>query len=157
MDLVMGVISAVRNIRGEMNIGPSLNLAAVLQADDESVRSTAEAHKDLIMILSRMESFEIGIRGERPKSAATAIVGDASLYVKLQGVIDFDKEAARLEKAMAKLSKEMEGIDKKLNSPGFIGKAPEDVVEKVKAQYREAKEKFDKYQETLDRIKEAQI
>jgi valyl-tRNA synthetase len=153
MDLVMGVISGIRNIRGEMNIAPSLNLSVQFQSDDPLVRETATTHKDLIMILSRLDAFDITPVGEKPKSSATAIVGEASVFVNLKGVIDFDKEAARLEKAVAKLEKEVEGIAKKLDNPGFVGKAPEDVVEKVRAQHREAREKLDKYLENLNKIK----
>ncbi|GAB6094328.1 valine--tRNA ligase [Desulfatiferula olefinivorans] len=153
MDLVMGVISGIRNIRGEMNIAPSLNLSVQFQSDDSPVRETAAAHKDLIMILSRLDAFDITPVGEKPKSSATAIVGEASVFVNLKGVIDFDKEAARLEKAIAKLEKEVDGIAKKLDNPGFVGKAPEDVVEKVRAQHREAREKLDKYLENLNKIK----
>ncbi|MBU1171612.1 MAG: valine--tRNA ligase [Proteobacteria bacterium] len=156
MDLVMGVISGVRNIRGEMNIAPSMNLTAQFQSDADMVRNTAKEHKDLIMILSRLDAFEITPVGEKPRSSATAIVGDGSLFVKLTGVIDFDKETARLEKAIAKLSKEVEGISRKLNNEDFMGKAPEDVVEKVRTQHQEASEKLDKYMENIEKIKQAQ-
>jgi valyl-tRNA synthetase len=155
MDLVMGIISGVRNIRGEMNISPSMNLTAVYQTDDVGIRETAEAYRDMTMILARLDTLTVEKRGERPKSAATAIVGDGSLYVLLEGVIDFDKEIARLEKAMAKLVKDIESLDKKLGSPGFVGKAPEEIVEKVKGQRAENQEKLDKYTENLERIKDA--
>ena len=155
MDFVMGVISGVRNIRGEMNIGPSLNLSAVIQSAGASERETALKHRDMIMALSRLDAFEVGEIGEKPRSSATAIVGEASLYVNLEGVIDFDKEAERLEKSIAKLAKDVDAISKKLSNEGFMAKAPDDVVEKVKAQYQESKEKMDKYLENLKRINEA--
>jgi valyl-tRNA synthetase len=156
MDFVTGVISGVRNVRGEMNIGPSLNLAAEIQSGNAWERETALKHKEMIMILSRLETFDVGETGEKPKSSATVIVGEASLYVNLKGVIDFDKETERLEKAIAKLGKDVEAITKKLTNDGFMSKAPDDVKEKVRAQYQESKEKLDKYIENLEKIKEAQ-
>ena len=156
MDFVMGVISGIRNIRGEMNIAPSLNLSAIVQSDADHLRQTAVKHKSLIMILARLEAFDIEPMGPKPRSSATAIVGEASLFVNLKGVIDFDKEVERLEKNIARLSKDVEGISKKLGNEGFMAKAPDDVVEKVKAQYQEAKEKLDKYADNLAKLKQAQ-
>jgi len=155
MDFAMGVISGVRNIRGEMNISPSLNVNAVIQSANESERQMAQKHKDMIMVLARLETFEAGDVGEKPRSSATAIVGEASLFVNLQGVLDFDKEVERLEKSIAKLAKEVDSISKKLDNESFMAKAPDDVVEKVRTQYQESKDKMDKYIENVKRIKEA--
>lgn len=154
MDFVMGVISGVRNIRSELGIGPSVNLPALLQTDNDDEVKRASRHKDMIMLLARLDFFDIEKMGDKPKSSATAIVGEAALYVKLEGVIDFDKEAERLEKAIAKLSKDVESISKKLSNEGFLSKAPEDVVDKVKAQFKESKDKMDRYAENLKRINE---
>ncbi|MFA6011382.1 MAG: valine--tRNA ligase [Desulfobacteraceae bacterium] len=155
MNFAMGVISGVRNIRGEMNISPSLNVNAVIQSANESERQMAQKHKDMIMVLARLETFEAGAIGEKPRSSATAIVGEASLFVNLQGVLDFDKEVERLEKSIAKLAKEVDSISKKLDNESFMAKAPDDVVEKVRTQYQESKDKMDKYIENVKRIKEA--
>jgi valyl-tRNA synthetase len=157
MDFVMGVISGVRNIRGEMNISPSLNLNAVIQSDNDVERQMALKHKDMIMVLARLETFESGAVGEKPRSSATAIVGEASLFVNLKGVLDFDKEVERLEKSIAKLAKEVDSISKKLDNESFMAKAPDDVVGKVRAQYQESKEKMDKYIENVKKIKEANV
>ncbi len=46
----------------------------------------------MIINLARLESFSVGKAGKRPKSAATAIVDDATIFVSLEGIIDFTKE-----------------------------------------------------------------
>lgn len=155
MNFAMGVISGVRNIRGEMNISPSLNLNAVVQSANDVERQMAQKHKEMIMVLARLETFESGDVGEKPRSSATAIVGEASLFVNLKGVLDFDKEVERLEKSIAKLAKEVDSISKKLDNESFMAKAPDDVVEKVRSQYQESKDKMDKYIENVKRIKDA--
>ncbi len=152
MSLVIDIISGVRNIRGEMNIAPSKMLTVALQSDDENIRITSGNHKELIMTLARLEFLDIQAHGEKPKSSATAVVGESTLYVDLEGIIDFDKEVARLEKSIAKLNKEIEGISKKLGNEGFISKAPLDVVDKVKNQQAEAQAKLDKYLQNLEKI-----
>ena len=91
MELISGIITAVRNVRGEMNLAPSLSLAAAVQSQDESTRATVKAHQVLIVNLARLDSLAIEAPGERPKSAATAIVDGATVFVSLKGIIDFTK------------------------------------------------------------------
>jgi len=71
----------------------------------------------------------------------------------LEGVVDFSKEADRLAKEIGKLEKELSGITKKLGNSGFLEKAPEAVIAKVKARYDELAEKRDKTEKNLERVK----
>ncbi|MFO7932080.1 MAG: valine--tRNA ligase [Thermodesulfobacteriota bacterium] len=153
MDLLMGIITAVRNIRGEMNISPSVNLSVMIQSGQQKVRETVAGHNDMISTLARLSDIKIGDAGEKPAGTATAIVGDASVSVHLEGVIDFSKEIMRLDKEIAKLDKEMQGLSKKLENQGFLSKAPESVIEKVKNQYNENAEKIEKLKSNREKIK----
>ncbi|MBU0988321.1 MAG: valine--tRNA ligase, partial [Proteobacteria bacterium] len=154
MDLIAGIITGVRNIRGEMNISPSLMLAVSVQSLDEVTRQTVTQHQDLIINLARLKSFSVEAPGERPRSAATAIVNGATVFVSLGGIIDFEKEILRLEKEIGKLSNELMPVSKKLNNEDFLKKAPGAVVDKVKEKYDVLVEKHQKLMSNLDRIKE---
>ncbi|MBS3808681.1 MAG: valine--tRNA ligase [Desulfobacterales bacterium] len=153
MELIMGVITSVRNIRGEMNISPSTLLSVMVQAEESRVRQTIESHREMISTLARLKDLLVEEAGEKPKGSATAIVGDAVVSVFLEGVIDFTQEIERLDKEIAKLDKEMAGLGKKLDNPGFLEKAPEEVVEKVRSQYREESEKLEKLKNNREKIK----
>lgn len=156
METVIGVISGLRNIRSEMNIAPSLELTVEMQAEAEEVAAIVEREKGTIMTLSRLGSLVVKPVGERPKGVATAIVEGAALFVFLEGVLDFDKEIARLEKGIAKLEKEVEGINGKLSNQGFMAKAPEEVVAKFRAQHAEAQDKLEKLMHNIQKLKEVQ-
>ncbi|MGD8303410.1 MAG: class I tRNA ligase family protein, partial [Desulfobacterales bacterium] len=153
MDLLIKLISAIRNIRGEMNISPSKTLAAVVQTQDAAVNDLIEAHQDMVINLAKLNAFEVNQNAARPKSSATAVVGAATLFVPLEGIIDFDLEARRLEKELNKLIKELATVSKKLANRNFLDKAPQDVVEKVRAKHASLQEKQQKLQSHLDRIK----
>ncbi|MFW6334215.1 MAG: valine--tRNA ligase [Desulfosalsimonas sp.] len=153
MDLLMGIITAVRNIRGEMNIPPSANLSVMIQSGRQRVRETVAGHSDMISTLARLSDIKIGDAGEKPAGTATAIVGDASVSVFLEGVIDFSKEILRLDKEIARLDKEIEGLAGKLENEGFLSKAPASVVEKVRSQYNENAEKIEKLKRNREKIK----
>ena len=156
MALLTELISAVRNIRGEMNISPSLNLTATIQTKDSEIKAAIEQYQDILINLAKLDFFSVTDKAERPKSSATAVVGGATIFVSLEGIIDFAKETLRLEKEMNKLVKELATVSKKLENDNFLAKAPEDVVQQVKAKHSLLQEKQQKLQSNLNKIKEIQ-
>jgi len=154
MDLVIGIITGIRNIRGEMNIQPSLSLEVSVQSPDETVCTTIRENQDLIVHLARLKSLVVEPPGVKPRSAATAVAEGATIYVFLEGILDFAKEAARLDKEIGKLEAEIVRVSKKLQNEGFLSNAPGPVIEKVKEKHKALMEKQQKLQVNLDKIKE---
>jgi valyl-tRNA synthetase len=154
MNLLIELISAVRNIRGEMNISPSVNLAAMVQTRDSNIKTAFEQHRDIITNLAKLNAFSVNESTARPKSSATAVVGGATIFIPLEGIIDFSRETRRLEKEMNKLEKELAAVSKKLENENFLNKAPHDVVEQVQAKHSRLQEKQQKLASHLERIQE---
>jgi valyl-tRNA synthetase len=154
MNLLVSIITAVRNIRGEMNVPPSQTLAVQVQSADEGARTVLTTHGDMLVELGRLSSFAAVSPGQRPGAAATALVDGATVFVSLEGVIDFSQEAKRLEKEIGKTDKELDGVAKKLANQGFLEKAPAPVVEKVQANHQRLTEKRDKLAANLERIQQ---
>ncbi|RLD40719.1 MAG: valine--tRNA ligase, partial [Bacteroidetes bacterium] len=157
MMLISGIITSIRNIRGEMNISPSLSLAVSVQFQKNSTKKTIQQYQNMIINLARLKSLSVGNAVERPKSAATAVVNDAMIFVSLEGIVDFVKEIERLEKEINKLANESTMFSKKLNNEDFLSKAPTTVVEKVKIKYDLLVEKQQKLMSNLDKIKEIEV
>ena len=152
MDRVIQVITGVRNIRGEMNIPPSLALEVILQSPDEKIRDTIAAFQDIISSLAKIKTLTVSVSGERPPAAATAITDGATIYVPLAGILDVEKETQRLKKEIGKLTGELAGVTKKLANQGFLDQAPADVVEKVREKHVLLTEKQQKLLTTLKKI-----
>lgn len=53
----------------------------------------------------------------------------ARLYLPLAELVDLEKEKARIAKELDKNRKELDKLETKLNNPGFVNKAPAQVVE----------------------------
>jgi valyl-tRNA synthetase len=157
MALVIDIITAVRNVRGEMNIPPSTTLDVSLHTPDMDVRQICEEQSDIILNLAKLKSIEIQDRPLRPKFCATAIASNVTIFVALEGIIDVSQESARLEKEIAKLNREMNGVAKKLSNENFLGKAPAQIVAKVRKQYEEFLEKQQKLTSTLERLKAIEL
>jgi valyl-tRNA synthetase len=157
MNLITGIITGIRNVRGEMNIAPSVNLDVIVQSQDDAKKETIERHQDIIINLARLKTLLVSNLGERPKASATSIVDGASIFVSLEGIIDFSKETDRLEKEIDKLSKELSKVAKKLQNEDFLNKAPADVVTKVREKQGFFFEKLQKLQSNLDRLSALEI
>ena len=152
MALMIDIISAVRNIRGEMNIAPSVQLTALVQAPDEKDRACIRRQGGLISDLARLKTLSVEAPGEHPKKSAAAVAGDVSIYVSLEGVVDFGHEIRRLGKEISKITGELTALSRKLNNEEFLEKAPGAVVEKAKNRYQGLLEKQQKLQTSLERI-----
>jgi valyl-tRNA synthetase len=123
-------ILGVRQIRGEMNIAPGKVLPLLLQDASDEDRARIARTLPSIEFLARVEAPRF-VDGGAPQSA-TALVGGMKLLVPMAGLIDKEAELARLAKQIAKLEKDMAGMQQRLNNPNFA-KAPE----AVQAQTRE--------------------
>jgi valyl-tRNA synthetase len=125
-----------------------------VQTKDLQIKATVEQYQDIIINLAKLDFLGITANAERPKSSATAVVGGATLFVPLEGIIDFGKEAQRLEKEINKLVNELTTVAKKLENDSFLSKAPEDVVQQAKAKHALLQEKQQKLQLNLNKIKQ---
>jgi valyl-tRNA synthetase len=152
MGLIMEIIIGIRNIRGEMNLSPSIKLDVTVLAPEDKTRAVISDHADIITNLARLAALQVHAQGRRSHTAATAIVAGTTILVELEGVIDFAQEIQRLEKEIGKLEKELAGIAKKLSNPGFLGKAPANVVAEVRAKQTDLLEKEEKLKGTLKRV-----
>ncbi|RJQ49602.1 MAG: valine--tRNA ligase [Desulfobacteraceae bacterium] len=153
MNLVIAIVTGIRNIRGEMNLPPSSFLDSMVSVNESALREKMTSLKDFIIHLARLRSFSIHETAQRPRAAATAVVDGAVIYIPLEGVIDFNRESERLEKEIGKIAQELESVSKKLRNEAFLNKAPDDVVSKVKDKHATLTEKYDKLQVNLERIK----
>ena len=137
MALIMDLIKAVRNIRSEVNIVPSKKVEVIMQATLEDI-ALMESGKVYFQTLGGLSSLEITLlRDEKPDKAMTARVGGIELYLPLAGLLDLDKERARLQKELEKAEKEIARVDNKLANQGFVAKAPANVIEKEKEKREE--------------------
>ncbi len=152
MDLIMGITSGVRNIRGEMNVPPSLRVAATVQSPDKAVRQTLDEYGHIIVNLSKLQALTVTPPGDRPISSATSVFGQSTIFVSLKDVIDFGAEQARLNKELAKIDKELNGVGKKLRNEDFLKKAPQEVVEGVRANRERLVEKKNRLENQLSTV-----
>ena len=132
MDLLTGVITGVRNIRGEMGISPAKKVDILLDMPNPEEGEIIRRNIAHIQSLARVDSVQVAAKVAKPEASATAVFGENQVHVLLKGLLDFQEEQRRLRKEIKKIEKDMEAAENKLSNKQFMDKAPEDVIEKVK-------------------------
>jgi valyl-tRNA synthetase len=147
--LVMSVITAIRNVRGELRVPPSKRINVVIDAPEQKATLLKE-YVHHVKELAKVDEIHIGHNIEKPDSSATSIVEDISIYVLLKGLVNIEEEKKRIIKEMKKTQKEIEMFKKKLENKNFVEKAPSHVVEEVREKLNMASEKFSKLKQSLE-------
>ena len=128
MGFVQDIITAIRNIRGEMNIPPSKFITAYLRT------SNVGSHQiEYIKKLARVNQINVDANIQKPKASASTVINGCEIYVPLEGLIDLEVEKNRLQKEIGRLENSLAGIQKKLSNEKFISNAAKEVVEHEKA------------------------
>jgi valyl-tRNA synthetase len=151
---ILQVITGVRNIRGELNVPPSERLSARVICRDEAMKRIIEAHGEYISAQTRLSEMEIMLSGDRPEQSAVFVTEEMEIYLRLGGILDFQEEMSRLEKAGKKIEAEKGKIEKKLANKQFLEKAPEEIVEKEKSRLAGILEEQERIVQNQEQLKE---
>jgi valyl-tRNA synthetase len=149
MQMVMDLILAIRNIRGEMNIAPSMQITAIVKVENKELGEHLEKSAGYAKTLARIKELRIGVTEDKPKNVATAVIKGAEIYVPLEGILDLTQERDRLQKEIAKISKDIDTFSRKLSNKDFVDKAPKSVVEKDTAKLEDFRAKREKLEQSL--------
>jgi valyl-tRNA synthetase len=149
MNLIMDLITGVRNIRGEMNISPSKQVDVIVEIPDPKDIHVLRQNMIHFQTLAKVGSVEIDTHVSKPEASATAVCGQNQVHVFLKGLLDFEEERRRIQKEIQKVEKEMITSEKKLANKGFMDKAPTDIVEGVREKVASLKNAMDKLNKNL--------
>ena len=149
MDLLMGVVTGIRNIRGEMNIPPSKSVHIVIDTGDASDEKILTENLSHIRSLAKVNEAAIGPGLSKPEKSATAVFDRTTVHVVLKGLIDFKEEERRVKKAISNIEKDLEASQKKLANRGFLEKAPEEIVAEIKDRAEGLAAKLSKLKQNL--------
>jgi valyl-tRNA synthetase len=129
MAVVMGIVTAIRNIRGEMRVAPGVTLGATVKPASAGVAALLREHGALIQTLARA-TVTVDPEARRPRNSALGVVGEMELYVALEGIVDLAAERQRLEKEIKRAEEAIAFARAKLARPEFAERAPVEIVEK---------------------------
>jgi len=154
---------SIRNARAEYNVEPGKRISATVIAKG-ALKDNIEAELKSLVALAKLDPEQVAVyEAGSPEAEEAAAVDSVQLVVQdgvevflpQSGLIDPEKERARLMKQNEKLTKEIQKLAGRLQSKGFVDKAPAAVVDKAKAELAELEDQAAKVQSSLDALPSA--
>lgn len=154
MKLLINVINAIRNIRGEMDVSPNKKVDVILNFEKGNNLSFFKEKKDYILGLGKINELKLTTNFSKPKGSASAIVNGIEIFMPLEGLIDYDEERKRLRKELKKVEEELLVYNKKFSNQDYLSKAPKEVIAKDRLKYSSLTEKQTKLKKHIENILE---
>ena len=149
MEKIMDAIRAIRNRRAEMNIPPSKKSKVYVETAFSDVFAVGS---EFIKRLAYASDVEIADGFGDLGNTVTIVTNDAKIYIPLGDLVDFEAEAKRLQKELAAAEEKLAFINKKLDNPGFVNKAPEKVVQQNRDEAAKLTEKIANLRSSLENL-----
>ncbi len=155
MNALIAAIKAIRNMRAEVSVPTGKKAKALIVTDRPEEWRTRARHIQRLAWAEPLEVIDKGAEHGQTRQALASAVAGADIYLPLEGVIDLDKEIARLEKTISDLSLEVERAGTRLDSQEFLSKAPQEIVETQRKRFVENKEKVESLSQRADALRRA--
>ena len=154
MSYVMEAVTGIRTIRGGLNISPSSELNVSIKTYSQIAEKVLKENVHYLKKLTNTSEIKIGMEVDKPEDSATCLESSMEIYVLLKGVLNVEVEIDRLEKVEAEVEGSLSFLNKKLLNEDFLYRAPEEVVKREKAKYKELVYKKERITESIKRLKE---
>ena len=143
-DLVKGI----RNVRTQMEVPPSRKAKIIVVSENEDVEKIFEDNKEVYVNLAF--ASEIVVQNNKEgvaEDAVSVVIPDATVYLPLEDLVDFEKEKERLNKEKEKLAKELKRSKGMLSNEKFVNNAKPEKVQ-------EERDKLAKYEQMMAQVEE---
>ena len=138
-ELVIGTIRVLRNLRAEAGVKPAVKVTALVQSDSDRERQILQRGTAYIQALGKADTLTlVQSATEAPRKSLAGVVGTVQVLLPLEGVVDLEALLGKLAKDLAKIEKEIKALQGRLNNPGFVSKAPQEIIDGAKAALAEA-------------------
>ena len=153
MQKVIRIIKTIRNIKSELNIPLKVKVDAVLSPKNYTIASLLNSKMEVISALAGVVPKDSSEEDSRAK-ASGIVDEEIEVSLLLNEDIDLSYERKRLNKRLAKLSKEIEFFERRLKNEKFIENAPKDVVDEVKQKLKSYDSQYKRVKYILESLKE---
>ncbi|WP_157947762.1 valine--tRNA ligase [Abditibacterium utsteinense] len=147
--LLQETTRAIRNLRAQAEIAPSKKVNVVLVSDGE-VSTILRVNSTMLSGLANLESIQfLNPSSVRPENAISQTLAQIEVILPLEGLIDIEKERAKLTRQRELAQKDFDKMSAKLQNPAFVERAPAAVLEKDRARVLELEAQIQKLSERL--------
>lgn len=147
---VVDLVTGLRSLRSETNVPAGAKVPALLIGASKETALRLERYQAEIDRLARLEYSVVA--DASPAGSVTFVLGEAIVAIPLAGVMDIGAEKSRLNKEIARCAKEIDTVSRKLDNPGFVAKAPAEVIEEQRERRATYEAEKQKYEAALARL-----
>jgi valyl-tRNA synthetase len=148
--LLQDAITSIRNLRAEYQVEPAKKIEAEIVSNQ--FQNILDENAEIIKHLARLEKLTISGAGDGPEGSVSSVIDGMSIHLPLAGMVDPEKEKARLEKELKKLSGYITGLESKLGNKKFVDNAPKKVVKEEKERLATAKASLEQCESQLKNL-----
>ena len=151
-NVILNVVKTIRNLKSELGIDSRKKAAVVLKVKSARHKEILQECINYVAALTFAEP--ITFAEEKPLHAMSGVVEGVEIYLPLEGLIDTDKEIARLTKELEKVRKGAASTVGKLNNERFLSKAPAEVVQSERDKLAAAEEKISSLEQRIKQLED---
>ncbi len=153
MQVLQDVVVAARTIRAEHDLPQRKQMPLTLCSDDAQTRALLNREQDLIASLCRATvAVTADATSESLANALTSVADDVTVLVPRADLVDPEKERERLERELHKKEKDLQAVNKKLDNPQFVDRAPAPVVTRERERQAELTQSVQRLREALAKV-----
>ena len=153
-NLIFDTIGTIRNLRAESVIKPGEKIKVILQTESDLESDILRSNQSYIQDIAKVKELVIiSNLDEDPGQVIAGVTGTVQVSIPLTGLVDVAALQAKLQKKLDKVEKDIKSLTGRLNNPGFVNKAPAEVIEGAKNDLTEAQKQAEILRERLDRLK----
>ena len=143
IELIKATISAARSVRSRYGISPKTPLGMVVDVPDAQTKTLLETEAEFMKKLAHLSTLTLEVGAAKPAQSVASVAAGLTLYVPLEGFVDFEAERKKLTQQREKLEKDWAKFDKKLSNPGFLAKAAPEIIESDRAKAEKLRGEID--------------
>ena len=138
MNMLITLVTGVRNIRAEYNLKPSDKINVLIGIPSPNLRKVFEENTDQVKRLTGASTIDVSASLNAPKASAKFLLTSTDeVAIPLEGLVDFAEETKRLQRKKEKLEAEAKKLQAQLANPDFATRAPAEKVQQAQDRIRE--------------------
>ena len=153
LNIVMEIISAVRNERAKASKAPSAKINIRLEAKSQEVCDILNSAKPYLLKFTNPNELEITTDKANLENQVVVVLNDLTIYIPTNDLVDIEEVIKKLEGELKKLEGELLRSNNMLNNPNFVNKAPEAKIQAERDKKAMYEEKYNEVKAHLASIK----
>jgi valyl-tRNA synthetase len=152
---LMDITKSVRSARADFGVPPGDLLSPLVKTGEPALLSVLTEYSPLLLRLMGGDSLKpADPQAVKPREAAFSVFPWGEVWVPLAGHIDLPKEKVKLQKEAGQLEKDIQQATQKLANPGYLRKAPTEVVEETRERLKGLEKRLEAVRRSLEKLSE---